>query len=220
MRARHLFPLVVLVAVAACSSTSTAGPASTTTTISHVSTTTAVAAETSSLELGPAGRPAELVAPAKVTGLAPLVVLLHGYGSTAEHHDHYLGVTEQAATRGLFVLLPDGTHEVSGKQFWDATTACCNFTGTPVDDVGYLRGLIDEAIAKRPIDPKRVYVFGHSNGGFMAYRLACDIADRVTAIAVLSGSDLPRADQCKPDRPVSVLHLHGTADPLVTYAGP
>ena len=216
-RLMRLAPLALL-AASACTSTSGADLATSTTTSAPTSTTTAPRA-TSSLTLGTEGRPAQLVAPAEVTGLAPLVVLLHGYGSTAERHDRYLGVTEQAATRGLYVLLPNGTAEASGKQFWDATTACCNFTGTGVDDVGYLRGLIDEAVAKRPIDPKRVYVLGHSNGGFMAYRLACEIADKVTAIAVLAGSDLPRAGQCTPSRPVSVLHLHGTADPLVAYAG-
>jgi polyhydroxybutyrate depolymerase len=183
------------------------------------STTTTAPTETGSLELGPADRPAQLVAPEVAGDAAPLVVLLHGYGASGPMIDGYLGITEQAASRGLYVLLPNGTTDGSGKQFWDATAACCNFTGTPVDDVAYLGGLIDEALAERPIDPDRIYVMGHSNGGFMSYRLACDLADKVTAIAVLAGADAPAAEDCTPSRPVSVLHLHGTADPLITYDG-
>ena len=57
-----------------------------------------------------------------------------------------------------------------------------------MDDVGYLRALVREALEVRPIDPDRVYVFGHSNGGFMSYRLASELADEVAAIAVLAGS--------------------------------
>jgi len=212
----------LLLLAGACASSSPASPSVASTVSTSTSTSTSITApqDTGSLELGLADRPAQLVAPSGVTAPAPLLVLLHGYGANARKQDAYLGVTEQAASRGLYVLLPNGTTEPrSGKQFWDATSACCNFTGTPVDDVGYLRDLIDEALAKRPIDPVRVYVFGHSNGGFMAYRLACDLADKVTAVAVLAGADAPTPGDCAPSRPVSVLHLHGDADPLVKYTG-
>lgn len=171
------------------------------------------------MELGPADRPAQLVAPDEVTAPAPLVVLLPGYGVWADIEDRYLGVTEQAASRGLYVLLPSGTKDLSGKPFWDANAACCNFTGPPVDDVGYLSDLIDEALAKRPIDPARVYLFGHSNGAFMSYRFACEMADKVTAIAVLAAGETKPAEACAPSRPVSVLHLHGTEDEWSAYGG-
>lgn len=71
----------------------------------------------------------------------------------------------------------------------------------------------------RRVDPDRIYVFGHSNGGFMAYWLACELSDEVTAIAVLAGSDYPTDADCQPSRPVSVLHLHGDDDELVFYEG-
>jgi polyhydroxybutyrate depolymerase len=209
-----------LVVLAACSSatgdTSTASSAADEPT---TTTSTVVEPETGSTELGPADRPARLVAPDEVTAPAPLLVLLHGYGADAAGQDAYLGVTEQAASRGLYVLLPDGTMSDSGKRFWDSEGACCNFSSTPVDDVAYLSGLIDEALAERPIDPDRVYLFGHSNGGFMSYRMACDAADRIAAVAVLAGSDAPEADDCAPSEPVSVLHLHGTDDRVIEYAG-
>lgn len=212
---RVVVPTMLLALAAACAGSS--NDAAPTTAPSTTSTTAPV--ETGSIELGPEDRPAQLVAPDDVTAPASLVVLLHGYMSNADQHDNYLGVTEQAAARGLYVLLPDGTEDGSGQRFWDATPACCNFTGTPVDDVGYLQALIEEALEVRPIDPDRVYVLGHSNGGFMSYRLACELADEVAAIAVLAGSDLPTDDGCQPNQPVSVLHLHGTADGVIPYAG-
>jgi polyhydroxybutyrate depolymerase len=164
-------------------------------------------------------RPAELVAPSQVSGPTPLLVVLHGFGSNADEVNRFFGATEQAAPRGLYLLLPEGTKDKTGRQFWDATAACCNFTGTPVDDVGYVRSLIDEAVAKRPIDQSRIYVLGHSNGGFMSYRLACELADKITAVAVFAGSEATTATDCAPARPVSVLHVHGRADRSVPYIG-
>jgi polyhydroxybutyrate depolymerase len=209
---------LLLVALAGCASDP--GETSTTTSTGAPSTTTSTTLGNSgSLELGSPTRPAQLVAPAEVTAPAPLVVFLHGYASDATGHDAYLGVTDQARRRGLYVLLPEGTTSPRGRQFWDATSACCNFTGTPVDDVAYLQDLIDEAIATRPIDPDRVYVFGHSNGGFMAYRLACERADQVAAVASLAGADQLDEQACEPTEAVSVLHLHGTDDDVVSYDG-
>lgn len=211
---------LALVAAACSSNSEGAVPAASTSEVSEASTTTVtVPTEKESTELGSDERPAQLVAPDEVSTPAPLLVLLHGYGSNAEQQDAYLGVSEQAASRGLYVLLPDGTPEPSGRRYWDATPACCNFAGPPVDDVGYIRSLVREAIDVRPIDPARVYVFGHSNGGFMTYRLACDLADELIAVAVLAGSEPPGDQACQPTVPVSVLHIHGTDDPLVSYGG-
>jgi polyhydroxybutyrate depolymerase len=175
-------------------------------------------AGTGTVTIGPAARPARLVAPTTVTSPAPLLVLLHGYMATAAVEDGYLGVSRAAASRGLYVLLPDGTIDASGKRFWNAP-GCCNFGGVDVDDVAYLMGLVHEAIATRPIDPSRVYFFGHSNGGFMSYQLVCRASDEIAAIAVLAGSDVPNDSDCVPTRPLSVLHLHGTADTTIPYIG-
>ena len=177
-------------------------------------------ASVGTITIGPSARPARLVAPASpITTPAPLLVLLHGYGATAAVEDTYLGVTRAAASRGLYVLLPDGTLDASGMRYWQGTPGCCDFAHSGIDDVAYLRGLVHEAIADRPIDPARVYFFGHSNGGFMTYRLACELASETAAVAVLAGSDFPGDTDCVPSRAVSLIHVHGTADATIPYAG-
>lgn len=175
-------------------------------------------AGTGTTTIGQTDRPARLVAPTVVTAPAPLLVLLHGYGATAAIEDAYLGVTRAASSRGVYLLLPDGTLDSSGKRYWNAP-GCCDFARSGVDDVAYITDLVHEAIATRPIDPSRVYFFGHSNGGFMSYQLACRFADETAAIAVLAGSDVPGDTDCVPSRPLSVLHLHGTADTVIPYGG-
>lgn len=171
--------------------------------------------------VGPAERPARLTLPRDADGSPrALFVLLHGYGANARLQDAYLGLSEEARDRGAYTLLPDGTVDASGARFWSSGGACCDFLGTSVDDVGYLTALIDEVEAAVPVDPDRIYFVGHSNGGFMSYRMACELGDRVAAIAVLAGSDYAEATGCVPTGAVpSVLHLHGTADETILYEG-
>ena len=109
--------------------------------------------------------------------------------------------------------------DASGRRFWNATSGCCDFGQTGVDDVAYLRDLLHRALAARPIDPARVYFVGHSNGAFMSYRMACALSPEIAAIGVIAGSDYPTDTECVPTMPLSVLHLHGTADPTIPYAG-
>ncbi|MBA3539841.1 MAG: hypothetical protein H0T79_09445, partial [Deltaproteobacteria bacterium] len=99
----------------------------------------------------------------------------------------------------------------------NADEACCDFGNTGVDDVGYLGGLIDEVKAAYPVGD--VFVVGHSNGGYMAYRMACERADAISAIISLAGNAATTPANCQPSQPVSVLHLHGTADATVPFAG-
>jgi polyhydroxybutyrate depolymerase len=171
--------------------------------------------------LGPADRRAEFVVPPAHDGTTPLplMVMLHGYGGTAAIEDLYFRSTVMARERGFYLILPDGTVDSSGKHFWNATPACCNFEGSTVDDVAYLTALIDEAESLVPVDTTRVYIYGHSNGGFMSYRMACELSERVTAIVSLAGGDYPTDTTCVPTRAVSVLQVHGTADTTIRFAG-
>lgn len=145
----------------------------------------------------------------------PLLLVLHGFGANGFLQQGYLKLNGVADRAGMFVLAPDGTTNPSGMQFWNADPACCDFGRSGVDDVAYLGGLIDAVAAAWPVDPARVAVVGHSNGAFMAYRLACDRADVVTAIAGLAGHATSTA--CAPTQRVHVLHIHGTVDDTVPY---
>lgn len=151
----------------------------------------------------------------------PLVVLLHGYSASGQLQDLYLGISSLVSEYEFILVIPDGTVEDSsaGNRFWNATDACCNFHGSTVDDVVYLSGLIDEALEELPIDAGRVYLFGHSNGGFMSYRMACDTPERITAIASLAGATFKDPSDCDPSEPVSVLQIHGTDDATIPYEG-
>jgi len=150
---------------------------------------------------------------------APLLIVLHGYGSTGREHDAYFHVGELAAQRGYLYVHPDGTRDDDGNRFWSGTDACCNFHGRDVDDVAYLASVIEEIGASFAVDPKRIYVLGHSNGGFMAYALACAQADKIAAIASLAGATFAKDADCAPTEPVAVAEIHGTADDTITYEG-
>jgi len=165
------------------------------------------------------GRPFRLHVPAVAAEKAPLVVLLHGYTSNADEQESYFKLTAESDRRGFLYAMPEGTTNQEGKRFWNATPACCDFFNSGMDDSTYLVRLIDTVAAKHPVDPARVYFVGHSNGGFMALRMACDHADRVTAVVSLAGAATADPAQCQPSRPVSVLQIHGTSDRTILYEG-
>ncbi len=136
---------------------------------------------------------------------APLVINMHGLGSTAAQQEFYSRFNLVADTAGCVVVYPDA---ISNE--W-------NISGAGVDDVGFISKLIDTMLAKYHIDDSRVYSTGMSMGGFMSYRLACDLSCRIVAIASVTG--LSAANPCQPDRPVPILQFHGTQDPTVPYGG-
>lgn len=174
------------------------------------------------IPLGPIGgaRPARIILPEDYAPgtPVPLVLELHGYSVDGNIHDTYLGFSAVAARAGFLTIIPDGTPDATGARFWNADPAwCCNFANVPVDDVAYLTGLVAEAKTLWSIDATRVYVFGHSNGGFMAHRLACAEADTFAAIASLAGSLPDAVADCDPSSPVSMLQIHGTLDGTISY---
>jgi polyhydroxybutyrate depolymerase len=168
-----------------------------------------------------AERPYELyVPPGYVAGTpTPLVVLLHGYSASAFIQEAYFQLEPVAEAETFLYARPEGTIDSNDNQFWNATNACCDFDQSNVDDVGYLTALIDDVARRYTVDPARVFVVGHSNGGFMSHRLACDIADRVAAIVSLAGVVWNDPALCTPSAPVSVAQVHGTDDETILYAG-
>jgi polyhydroxybutyrate depolymerase len=186
-------------------------------------TETDAGATADAAELGEPGgsRPVTVHVPASyVAGVAaPLVILLHGYGVSGTLQDAYFGLTAQSDSRGFLYAYPDGTVDKKGRRFWNATDACCDLDGTKVDDSAYISSLIKDIQGRYTVDPKRVFLIGHSNGGFMSYRMACDHADQVAAIASLAGAMFSNVSRCNPTAPVSVLQIHGTADETVIFDG-
>jgi polyhydroxybutyrate depolymerase len=150
---------------------------------------------------------------------APLLIVLHGYGSTGPDHDGYFHLDDAIERRGMISAYPDGTKDDTGSQFWNGTDACCDIQRSGVDDSKYLVGVIAAIKAQVAVDPKRVYVIGHSNGAFMSYRVACDHADVVAAIVSLAGATYADDADCHPTAAVSVLEIHGTADDAVAFGG-
>ncbi len=147
----------------------------------------------------------------------PLLLLLHGYSSSGSDQEAYMNFSAVVDEFGFLYAHPDGTVDAAGKRFWNATYACCNFFNSPVDDSGYLRGLIDLIGSSYSVSD--VYLVGHSNGGFMSYRMACDHSDRITAIAGLAGATFLNPADCGSPSPVHVLQIHGTNDDTIFYNG-
>jgi polyhydroxybutyrate depolymerase len=150
---------------------------------------------------------------------APLVILLHDYASSGAQAEATFDLAAQADAMGFLYVHPDGTKDAMGNEFWNATDACCNTGGSQVDDSTYLSDLITDIQAQYNVDAKRIYLFGHGNGGFMAYRMACDHATQITAVASLGGAMWADTTQCKPKTAVSVIEIHGTADMTFQYGG-
>jgi polyhydroxybutyrate depolymerase len=151
---------------------------------------------------------------------APLIVLLHGYTSSGANQDGYMGFSELADDYGFLLVAPDGTQEAGGNRsrFWNASEACCNFYASEVDDVAYIKGIIDSMKQDYNVDPARVYLIGHSNGGFMSYRMAYEHSDSIAAIASLAGAS-HAGNREAPSSPVHILQIHGTADATIAYQG-
>jgi len=149
----------------------------------------------------------------------PLMLLLHGYGSTGDLQEAYMRFLPVAEERGFIYAHPDGTQDILGLQFWNATNACCDLFDAGVDDSGYLLALIDAIKAELNVDAARTYLVGHSNGGFMSYRMACDHPETIAAIASLAGATWEDPGRCDPGQAVHTLQIHGTDDETILFEG-
>jgi polyhydroxybutyrate depolymerase len=166
---------------------------------------------TQTIDSGATSRTVHLYRPAGLTSPAPLVVMLHGgYGSGTQAETAYRWDAE--ADRGHFlVAFPDGDNAS-----WNGGGSCCGQAATKnVDDVAFLTKVVATIRGELAVDPNRIYVSGMSNGGVMAYRMACE-TNLFAAVGVDSTTMLV---DCGHAAPASVLHIHGTADPIIPYQG-
>lgn len=137
-----------------------------------------------------------------------LLLALHGFTQNGSAIMQYSGFNDLANTYGFIVAYPYGLNTS-----W-------NVGQSGADDVGFLLALTDTLHNWHNIDLNRIYATGFSNGGFMSYRLACEASDRIAAIAPVAGTmPIAIANNCQPTRSFPVLHIHGTADFIVPYAG-
>lgn len=148
----------------------------------------------------------------------PMVFNLHGFGSNAIEQIFYSTFNLVADTANVIVVYPEGLDRTTSFG-WDGTHWNSYF-GTDVDDLGFLNLLIDKIYTDYDIDLARVYSTGMSNGGFMSYRLACELSNRVAAIASVTGNaTFEQLDNCTPSRPVPIMQIHGTEDDIVAFNG-
>lgn len=147
----------------------------------------------------------------------PLLIALHGGGGSGDYMESVGGFNALADERVFITAFPDAVD----RNWNDGRDSDFSRPHRDnIDDIGFISAMIDSISVETPIDPARIYVTGISNGGMMSIRLACDLADRIAAIAPVAASmptdQLPR---CTPARPVSVMMINGTDDPLVPYDG-
>ncbi len=149
----------------------------------------------------------------------PLLIVLHGGGGTAMNMVKLTleGFDRLSDQKGFVVVYPEGIdkHWNDGRNSKVADSENEN-----IDDVGFISALIDNLIKKMSIDPRRVYATGMSNGAIMSYRLACELSNKIAAIAPVAGNiPVNLIPGCSSSQPVSVLAINGTKDPLVPFAG-
>jgi polyhydroxybutyrate depolymerase len=148
----------------------------------------------------------------------PLVLVLHGGGGNADNAERMTGFTEKGHKEGFIVVYPEGTGRMKTTLLtWNAVHCCGYAMKTKVDDTGFIRALIDDLARRYPVDTKRVYATGMSNGGMMTHQLGIELADRLAAIAPVVGTLF--GDEKKPSEAVPALMLNGALDRNVPPEG-
>ena len=177
--------------------------------------------EHSTVSIGPSDRQTTLRMPGNhdYSRRLPLVVALHGYSGNGAGNAAYMHLYDSVHENEHLLLAPDGNLNWFGMRYWNATDACCNYFNSNVDDVGYLVGLINEAIQNYGADPDGIIVTGLSNGGFMSHRMACDVGYMIRAIVALNGVTWDDFSDCSDTGRPDVLHVHSTNDGVILYDG-
>jgi polyhydroxybutyrate depolymerase len=139
----------------------------------------------------------------------PLLVVLHGFGSTGQLTQAYLGLGSTEIRRRYYIITPQGIRSTAGPAWHPDLPAA------PPWDSAYLSAVVADTLATAPIDATRVFVVGYSQGAHMAHRFTCDHADQVSALVAIAG----QVAECAPSRPVPVATVHGTDDEAITFSG-
>jgi polyhydroxybutyrate depolymerase len=147
---------------------------------------------------------------------APVVLAFHGAIMNGRMMAYFSGLNKKSDQAGFIVVYPNGTGRGDIFLTWNAGGIW--MLANQADDVAFVNCLLDDLNRLTPIDRKRVFATGMSNGAMMAYRVAAELSERIAAIAPVAGT--MAMGECKPKRPVPIMHFHGTADPLVPFGAP
>ncbi|HSW14890.1 MAG TPA: PHB depolymerase family esterase [Solimonas sp.] len=142
----------------------------------------------------------------------PLIVALHGGFGTGKNMEELTGLDMVGGGAGYVIAYPDGI----GRS-WNAGSCCGPSLKKGIDDVGFLRAMVADIGRRTPIDSKRVYGAGFSNGAMMVHRVACEAPELFAAIATSAGGIM--VQNCNAKRPVAALLIQGRADPRVPFDG-
>ncbi|MGC1687077.1 MAG: PHB depolymerase family esterase [Candidatus Acidiferrales bacterium] len=157
------------------------------------------------------------VPPTYVAGTPlPLVFVLHGGGQSPNSAEKMSGMSSKADEKHFIAIYPSGTGRLSAMPTWNSGNCCAYAMQNNIDDVGFLRALIEKLERDYSVDRKRIYFTGISNGAMMSYRMACELSEQTAAIAPVEGA---LNVDCDPRARVAVLIFHGTADRLVPFNG-
>lgn len=155
--------------------------------------------------------------PAGATSAAglPVVLAFHGRLGTAGGMSRLTHLDRIADEHRFVVVYPQGY-----RRSWNDGRPSTPAHSAGVNDVAFVAGLIHYLVSTDHVDASRVYATGMSNGAIFTERLGCDLAGLLAGIAPVAGPmPVPVAGSCRPSRPIPVLEIHGTADPLVPYGG-
>ena len=146
----------------------------------------------------------------------PLLLAFHGRSTVGKEILRTSQFVAWAAEMNFIVAAVNGA-VYDGASSWNAGNCCTNATTYEENDVLLASTIIDFVKSNYAVDPARLWASGHSNGGMLAYRLACDLSDKITAIAVVTGALMDPT--CSPTKPVSIFHIHGNLDPTIPFHG-
>jgi polyhydroxybutyrate depolymerase len=146
-----------------------------------------------------------------------VVLAFHGGGTNAKTMVRFSGLSEMANRAGFLAVYPNGSGRNPNFLTWNGGNCCGHALRENVNDVGFVRVVLEDLVRIANIDEARIFATGISNGGVMAYRLASELSDRIASIASVAGP--MGTETCQSNRPVSVLHFHGTSDEFAPYNG-
>jgi len=177
--------------------------------------------ETNSLEIDGERRTYLLRSPVRTDEAAPLPLLLvvHGAGGNAKRAEDATGLTALSDANGFIVAYPNGTQAMNtpGELAWNAGACCGKPVTDDIDDVAFITAAIDDIEKQHPVDRSRIFIAGFSNGGMLAYRLACEKPGLFAGVAVVAGA--LNVSDCSGAAATSMLLIHGTGDLTVPHSG-